>query len=318
MTSQSAGNTPEQHRETPTNRLAGLWRRAVQRTQETGIGVPLAILALIAIFWVALRLANYAQRNAITPVEALIRIYGTGAVVLLTLLIAAASVWTIIERLGYTDKFFCPAKTQAAANDPDMQQLALESARTAASTIAAVRSLPATRGYQPQPAASDNNDGERPTSSSPSPAAATRPQLPQTHPAALANPAATTPAAATPTKLATAASAKPSAAAEPQGPKPAAIQPAAKPANAQPAKAEPAAATAAKPVKARLAVATAAKPAKARLEVATAAKPAKSAKPQGPKPAANPAAPSATKPAQGNLLSKGKGSKAKASKSRGR
>ncbi len=114
MTSPSPSKTSEQRRTTPASRLMDGWHHAVERIRETGIGVPLAVLAVIAVFWVALRLANYAQQNAISPVEALVRIYGTGAAVLLTLVIAAASVWTIIERLGHTDKFFGPSPRGAA------------------------------------------------------------------------------------------------------------------------------------------------------------------------------------------------------------
>lgn len=122
------------------------WRHAADRIRETGIGVPLVVLAVITLFWVALRLANYAQQNAISPVEALVRIYGTGAAVLLTLVIAAASVWTIIERLGYTDKFFGPESAGARTQAERPQPLFLEASGTAAVPV-----VPASRQLPPAP-----------------------------------------------------------------------------------------------------------------------------------------------------------------------
>ncbi|WP_336710802.1 hypothetical protein [Arthrobacter sp. USHLN218] len=276
MTSPSPNKTPEQRRTTPASRLMDGWRHAAERIRETGIGVPLAVLGIIALFWVALRLANYAQQNAISPVEALVRIYGTGAAVLLTLVIAAASVWTIIERLGYTDKFFGPepAGARPEANRP--QPVFLE-----ASGTAAVPAVPAARPLPPAPL-------QRPQ--------ATRPQLPVPERAVGAGgtrndggvPAAAAPATPIAPRQAKRAPARPEAAATAQ---------------ARP-KASPAAA-AAKPATAS---ATAqARPAAASVPVRPAAQPASAEKP----------APSG-KPAKNNPLAKGKGTKSKSGKPRGR
>lgn len=184
MTSPSPNKTPEQRRTTPASRLMDGWRHAAERIRETGIGVPLAVLGVIALFWVALRLANYAQQNAISPVEALVRIYGTGAAVLLTLVIAAASVWTIIERLGYTDKFFGPESAGARPEAHRPQPVFLEASGTAAvPAVPAARQLPPAplqrpQARRPQPAVPEpavgaggtRNDGGVPAAAAPAPA----------------------------------------------------------------------------------------------------------------------------------------------------
>ncbi|GLB65757.1 hypothetical protein [Arthrobacter mangrovi] len=209
MTSPSPSKTSEQRRTTPASRLMDGWRHAAERIRETGIGVPLAVLAVIALFWVALRLANYAQQNAISPVEALVRIYGTGAAVLLTLVIAAASVWTIIERLGYTDKFFGPESTGARPQAERPQPVFLEATGTAAvPVVPASRQLPpaprqhpqATRSPLPVPeraggAGGTRNDGGVPDVPAPATPAASRrtepaPVRPEAAASAPARPAA--------------------------------------------------------------------------------------------------------------------------------
>ena len=219
MTSPSPSKTSEQRRTTPASRLMDGWHHAVERIRETGIGVPLAVLAVIAVFWVALRLANYAQQNAISPVEALVRIYGTGAAVLLTLVIAAASVWTIIERLGHTDKFFGPesAGTRPEANRP--QPVFLEASGTATvPAIPAARRLPPAPLQRPQAtrpplatpehavgAGGINNDGGVPAVAAPATPAAPR----------QAEPAPARPAGQPTAAEKTASSGKPAAAAKP-------------------------------------------------------------------------------------------------------
>jgi len=79
------------------------WRR---RASEAGLGLPLGILAVTATFWLVVWLADHALQGSISPVGALTRIYGTGAVVLLTLLMVAIAVWMLVQRLGYRDVFF--------------------------------------------------------------------------------------------------------------------------------------------------------------------------------------------------------------------
>lgn len=267
MTSPSPNKTPEQRRTTPAGRLMDGWRHAAERIRETGIGVPLAVLGVIALFWVALRLANYAQQNAISPVEALVRIYGTGAAVLLTLVIAAASVWTIIERLGYTDKFFGPESAAARPEAHRPQPVFLE-----ASGTAAVPAVPAARQLPPAPL-------QRPQ--------ARRPQPAVPEPAVGAGgtrndggvPAAAAPATPNAPRQAKRAPVRPEASVS---------------APARP-KASPAAA-AAKP-----ASASATAPARPAAQPASAEKPAPSGK-----------------PAKNNPLAKGKGTKSKSGKPRGR
>lgn len=79
------------------------WRR---RASEAGLGLPLGILAVTATFWLVVWLADHALQGSISPVGALTRIYGTGAVVLLTLLMVAIAIWMLVQRLGYRDVFF--------------------------------------------------------------------------------------------------------------------------------------------------------------------------------------------------------------------
>lgn len=79
------------------------WRR---RASEASLGLPLGILAVTATFWLVVWLADHALQGSISPVGALVRIYGTGAVVLLTLLMVAIAVWMIVQRLGYRGVFF--------------------------------------------------------------------------------------------------------------------------------------------------------------------------------------------------------------------
>jgi len=273
VTSPSPSKTSEQRRTTPASRLMDGWHHAVERIRETGIGVPLAVLAVIAVFWVALRLANYAQQNAISPVEALVRIYGTGAAVLLTLVIAAASVWTIIERLGHTDKFFGPepAGTRPEANRP--QPVFLE-----ASGTAAVPAIPAARRLPPAPL-------QRPQ--------ATRPPLAAPEHAVGAggiNNDAGVPAVAAP--------------ATPAAPRQAEAAPA-RPDIAVSAPARPKASPAERPASAPDRPKAA--PAGPAAQPASAEKPASSGKPAA-----------AGKPVKSNLLAKGKGTKSKSGKPRGR
>jgi hypothetical protein len=242
------------------------WHHAVERIRETGIGVPLAVLAVIAVFWVALRLANYAQQNAISPVEALVRIYGTGAAVLLTLVIAAASVWTIIERLGHTDKFFGPESAGARPDANRPQPVFLE-----ASGTATVPAIPAARRLPPAP---------------------------------LQRPQATRPPLAVPEHAVGAGGIKN------DGGVPAVAAPAtpAAPRQAEPAPARPdvAASAPARP-KASAPARPKAAPARPAAQPASAEKTASSGKPAA-----------AGKPAKSNLLAKGKGTKSKSGKPRGR
>lgn len=79
------------------------WRR---RASEASLGLPLGILAVTATFWLVVWLADQALQGSISPVGVLVRIYGTGAFVMLTLLMVAIAVWMIVQRLGYRDVFF--------------------------------------------------------------------------------------------------------------------------------------------------------------------------------------------------------------------
>ncbi|NMR28420.1 hypothetical protein [Crystallibacter degradans] len=79
------------------------WRR---RASEASLGLPLGILAVTATFWLVVWLADHALQGSISPVGVLVRIYGTGAFVMLTLLMVAIAVWMIVQRLGYRDVFF--------------------------------------------------------------------------------------------------------------------------------------------------------------------------------------------------------------------
>jgi hypothetical protein len=79
------------------------WRR---RASEASLGLPLGILAVTATFWLVVWLADQALQGSLSPVGVLVRIYGTGAFVMLTLLMVAIAVWMIVQRLGYRDVFF--------------------------------------------------------------------------------------------------------------------------------------------------------------------------------------------------------------------
>lgn len=92
------------------------WRR---RASEAGLGLPLGILAVTATFWLVVWLADHALQGSISPVGALTRIYGTGAVVLLTLLMVAIAVWMLVQRLGYRDVFFDGQGGSAEEQAPD-------------------------------------------------------------------------------------------------------------------------------------------------------------------------------------------------------
>jgi hypothetical protein len=81
----------------------GNWRR---RASEASLGLPLGILAFTATFWLVVWLADQALQGSISPVGVLVRIYGTGAFVMMTLLMVAIAVWMIVQRLGYRDVFF--------------------------------------------------------------------------------------------------------------------------------------------------------------------------------------------------------------------
>ncbi|MCW2134020.1 hypothetical protein [Arthrobacter sp. VKM Ac-2550] len=80
-----------------------IWRR---RAREASLGLPLGILAVTATFWLVVWLADHALQGSISPVGVLVRIYGTGAFVTLTLLMVAIAVWMIVQRLGYREVFF--------------------------------------------------------------------------------------------------------------------------------------------------------------------------------------------------------------------
>jgi hypothetical protein len=128
------------------------WRR---RASEASLGLPLGILAVTATFWLVVWLADQALQGSISPVGVLVRIYGTGAFVMLTLLMVAIAVWMIVQRLGYRDVFFDgtgdSAEQQSAAPkwDSSIPDFTGQITKLVSSMDAPASPLPATAPGEP-------------------------------------------------------------------------------------------------------------------------------------------------------------------------
>lgn len=81
--------------------VQGLHRRA----KAADLRLPLWVLGLTFGFWFAIFWADAPQIGLISPVAVLLKIYGAGIAFAATLAIVAASVWTIVRRMGYAEIF---------------------------------------------------------------------------------------------------------------------------------------------------------------------------------------------------------------------
>jgi hypothetical protein len=86
-------------------RLSATRQMLVRKVRTAGLLFPLLTLAATAAFWSIVWLLDTTPVHALSPVNALLRIYGTGILVVATMVIVGASVWLIAKRLGYADRF---------------------------------------------------------------------------------------------------------------------------------------------------------------------------------------------------------------------
>ena len=89
---------------TLSTRLTATRQLLTQKVRTAGLLFPLMTLAGTAVFWSIVWLLDTAPVHALSPVNALLRIYGTGIAVVATMVIVGASVWLIVKRLGYADR----------------------------------------------------------------------------------------------------------------------------------------------------------------------------------------------------------------------
>jgi hypothetical protein len=87
------------------SRLSTTRQTLVRKVRTAGLLFPLLTLAGTAVFWSIVWLLDTTPVHALSPVNALLRIYGTGIAVIATMLIVGASLWLIAKRLGYADRF---------------------------------------------------------------------------------------------------------------------------------------------------------------------------------------------------------------------
>ncbi|MEV7647380.1 hypothetical protein [Arthrobacter sp. NPDC089319] len=87
------------------SRLSATRQMLVRKVRTAGLLFPLLTLAGTAVFWSIVWLLDTTPVHALSPVNALLRIYGTGIAVIATMLIVGASLWLIAKRLGYADRF---------------------------------------------------------------------------------------------------------------------------------------------------------------------------------------------------------------------
>lgn len=89
--------------------LPGRIKAAVQglrrRAKAADLRLPLWALGLTFGFWFAIFWADAPQVGSISPVAALLKIYGAGISVAATLAVVAAAVWSIVRRMGYGELF---------------------------------------------------------------------------------------------------------------------------------------------------------------------------------------------------------------------
>ena len=87
------------------SRLSATRQLLVRKVRTAGLLFPLLTLAATAVFWSIVWLLDTTPVHALSPVNALLRIYGTGIAVIATMVIVGASLWLIAKRLGYADRF---------------------------------------------------------------------------------------------------------------------------------------------------------------------------------------------------------------------
>lgn len=90
---------------TLSTRLSAIRQMLVMKVRTAGLLFPLLTLAATAVFWSIVWLLDTTPVHALSPVNALLRIYGTGIAVVATMVIVGASLWLIAKRLGYADRF---------------------------------------------------------------------------------------------------------------------------------------------------------------------------------------------------------------------
>jgi hypothetical protein len=87
------------------SRLSATRQMLVKKVRTAGLLFPLLTLAATAAFWSIVWLLDTTPVHALSPVNALLRIYGTGIAVIATMVVVGASLWLIAKRLGYADRF---------------------------------------------------------------------------------------------------------------------------------------------------------------------------------------------------------------------
>ncbi|UNK45129.1 hypothetical protein [Arthrobacter sulfonylureivorans] len=87
------------------SRLSATRQMLARKVRTAGLLFPLLTLAATAAFWSIVWLLDTTPVHALSPVNALLRIYGTGIAVIATMVIVGASLWLIAKRLGYADRF---------------------------------------------------------------------------------------------------------------------------------------------------------------------------------------------------------------------
>jgi hypothetical protein len=75
------------------------------RAKAADLRLPLWVLGLTFGFWFAIFWADAPQVGMLSPVAALLKIYGAGIAVAATLAVVTAAVWSIIRRMGYAELF---------------------------------------------------------------------------------------------------------------------------------------------------------------------------------------------------------------------
>jgi hypothetical protein len=74
-----------------------------RRAKAADLRLPLWVLGLTFGFWFAIFWADAPQIGSLSPVAALLKIYGAGIAVAATLAVVTAAVWTIVRRMGYAE-----------------------------------------------------------------------------------------------------------------------------------------------------------------------------------------------------------------------
>lgn len=148
------------------SRLAASRRMLAEKVRTAGLLFPLLALAATAAFWSIVWLLDTTPVHALSPVNALLRIYGTGIAVMATLVIVGTSLWLIAKRLGYADRFtqVLFEHTDDAGPAPVMHGVLVPAAAAAPVAGYNFPALPASTPALLQLEAAKNDDGARPAS----------------------------------------------------------------------------------------------------------------------------------------------------------